>query len=57
MNWQTYTLLIEYRNGGTETKRHAGESPEDAKELCWANLPDADKEWVKAINVIAGGEQ
>ena len=55
VNLSTYTLLVEYRNGRTETKRHVGESAEDAKELCWANLPDADKEWVHAITVLAQG--
>lgn len=53
----TYTLLVEYRNGSSESKRHAGESAEDAKDLCWANLPDADKEWVRAITVIATGDE
>lgn len=53
----TYTFLIEYRNGGTQTVRYSGESAEDAQQVALSSLSDADKHWLKAITVIATGDE
>lgn len=52
MKLHTYTLLIDYRNGRTETVKNIGENEADAKEIAMCNLRDEDKEWVRSITVI-----
>lgn len=52
MKLTRYTLLIEYRNGGTAIVHHSDEDDDAVKDLAVSNLRDADKERVTSINII-----